>query len=152
MIKSKKDTLRYNMCATRMKFLITGSSGQVGRALIPKLQAKYGKDTILATDVVGPTMEFPSKCYILNVMHPEKLERFVVDFKVTQILHFASTSTAISETMPEKAIRVNMRGLENVFDVALKYDCGYYQAITQAQTICCILNSNIREMRELSST
>ena len=58
-------------------------------------------------------------------MHQTKFEKFVRDNKVNHIIHYAAILSATGEKMPEKAMEINIRGLENVFDVALKHKCAY---------------------------
>ncbi len=99
--------------------------GQVGKALIPRLQAKYGPDSVVATDITKPNERVPCKFLVMDIMHLNRFEKFVKDNKVNYIIHFAAILSATGEKIPQKAKEINIRGLENVLDVALKYRCGY---------------------------
>lgn len=98
--------------------------GQIGRALIPKLQAKFGPNCVVGTDAVKPAdLKLPCKFLILDIMHAKKMDKIVRDNGVNAIIHFAAILSATGETMPEKAKDINIRGLEHVFDVSLKNKC-----------------------------
>jgi FlaA1/EpsC-like NDP-sugar epimerase len=85
---------------------------------------KYGPNSVIGTDMVKkPEAKMPCKFMILDIMHKNKLEKIVRDNKVTSIVHYAAILSATGEKIPEKAKEINIRGLENVFDVALKYKC-----------------------------
>ena len=97
----------------------------MGRTLIPALIQKYGKDSVIGTDLTKPDDKFPCKFMLLNIMHEKKFEKIVHDNKVNTIIHFAAILSAAGEKPNgfEKAKEINIRGLENVFDVALKHKC-----------------------------
>jgi nucleoside-diphosphate-sugar epimerase len=98
--------------------------GQIGRALIPKLQAKYGPNCVVGTDAIKPAdLKLPCKFNILDIMHVKKMDKIVKDNNINSIIHFAAILSATGELMPEKAKDINIRGLEHVFDVALKHKC-----------------------------
>ena len=101
--------------------MITGALGQIGRALIPKLQGLYGKDSVVASDIAKPDGKFPCKFAILDILHHNRFEKCVRDNKINTIVHFAAILSATGEKMPEKAKEINIRGLENVFDICNKY-------------------------------
>jgi len=106
--------------------LITGSLGQIGKALIPKLQAKFGQGSVIATDMVKPEKPLTCKFMLLNIMQNGRFEKIVRDNKVNYIIHYAAILSATGEKIPEKAKEINIRGLENVFDIAIKHKCAYF--------------------------
>jgi nucleoside-diphosphate-sugar epimerase len=97
----------------------------VGQALIPVLIQKYGKESVIGTDMVKPSDKFPCKFLTLNIMHDKKFEKIVHDNKVNTIIHYAAILSAAGEKPNgfEKAKEINIRGLETVFDIALKHKC-----------------------------
>ena len=60
---------------------------------------------------------------MLDITHGARFEKIMRDHKVNTIVHFAAILSATGEKIPEKAKEVNIRGLENVFDIALKHKC-----------------------------
>ena len=92
--------------------------------MIPKLQAKYGNECVIGTDEVKPQDDkFPCKFLVLDITQQGRFDKIVRDNKVNTIVHYAAILSATGEKMPEQAKKINIRGLENVFDVALKHKC-----------------------------
>lgn len=108
--------------------MITGCLGQIGRALIPQLQEKYGKDSVVASDMIIPKDPMPCKFLQLNILHKKKLDKIIRDNKINAIIHYAAILSAAGENNPEKAKEININGLENVFDVAVKNNCMMFNA------------------------
>jgi nucleoside-diphosphate-sugar epimerase len=100
------------------KILVIGALGQLGSELTQALSLKYGKESIIASDIRHPE-ETPEYCFeILDVMNKEALKSLVVDQQVTQIYHLAAILSAKGEKDPQWAWRLNMESLLNVLDVA----------------------------------
>jgi FlaA1/EpsC-like NDP-sugar epimerase len=88
------------------------------------LHKQFGNDCVIGTDVSkNEGAKMPCKLMILDIKHKKKMEKIIHDNKVTDIIHYAAILSATGETMPEKAMQVNIKGLENIFDVAIKHGC-----------------------------
>eukprot|EP00831_Metopus_contortus_P077214 TRINITY_DN718_c0_g1_i6.p1 TRINITY_DN718_c0_g1~~TRINITY_DN718_c0_g1_i6.p1 ORF type:complete len:378 (-),score=53.69 TRINITY_DN718_c0_g1_i6:168-1301(-) len=109
------------------QFLITGCGGQCGKALIPVLQQKYGANSVIGTDLQKPDW-MKSRFMVLDIMHKGRMEKMIKDNNVNCIVHYAAILSAAGEKIPEKAKDINIRGLENIFDLALKYKCQVFNA------------------------
>ena len=103
------------------KFLITGASGQIGKALILVLNAKYPPENIIITDIIEPKSPFPNKFIKLDVTDPKAYEAIVKENSINIILHLASILSATGEADPAKTRFINNSGLENAIDMGLKY-------------------------------
>lgn len=80
-----------------------------------------GEGNVIASDVklpAGLDKKYPF-CY-LDVTNPDMMARVVLEQRVDVIVHLASILSAIGEKNPQLALRINIKGSENVFDVALR--------------------------------
>lgn len=110
------------------RYFITGSLGQIGKALVPELVKKHGADNVMTTDlmkksrseVFDGTVEYQS----LDVLDKQKFEDLLTNFKPTHIIHQASVLSAKGESMPEKTLEINNGGIFNVLDLARKHKLG----------------------------
>ncbi len=83
----------------------------------------------MATDISHTdSRDFPCKLFIVDVLHHNRLEKVIADNKVNTIIHLAAMLLMSSEKQPEKAMQINIRGLENVIDLALKHKCQLFNA------------------------
>jgi len=78
---------------------------------------------VVATDLVRPEGKFPCKFLILDILHDTKFDKIIRDNKINTIIHYAAILSATGEKNPDKAKAINIRGLEIVFDLALKHKC-----------------------------
>jgi nucleoside-diphosphate-sugar epimerase len=102
------------------KVLVTGSAGQIGAELVPRLRSIYGKENVVAgvhRARGGPSLsEGPVE--VLDIGDPSALTRVVKERKVDTIYHLAALLSAVGEKDPQLAWKVNMDGLRNVLEVA----------------------------------
>jgi threonine 3-dehydrogenase len=98
------------------KILVTGSNGQIGQILVRALQTRYGKETVLASDIRSD-----DDTLLLDVTERAQLKAIVLEHNVKQIYHLAAVLSATGEKNPPFAWGVNMRGLLNVLDVSLAH-------------------------------
>ncbi|WP_214071869.1 NAD-dependent epimerase/dehydratase family protein [Mucilaginibacter sp. dw_454] len=100
--------------------LIIGAKGQIGTELTVALRNKYGKDAVIATDLLEPNSSLlkDGPYMMLNVMEKLAIENIVTRYKVTTIYHLAAVLSASGEKKPSHAWSINMLGLMNVLDVA----------------------------------
>lgn len=59
----------------------------------------------------------------LDITHEKKLEKIVHDHKINMIINYAAILSLEGEKFPEKVRSINLRGLENVLDIAIKHKC-----------------------------
>ena len=100
------------------RVLITGALGQIGTELVVALREKHGQDAVIATDI-----RESNDCSLLDVMNKERIKELVSSEGITEIYHLAALLSATGEKNPELCWKINVEGLENVIDVAKRYDC-----------------------------
>jgi len=99
---------------------VTGSSGQIGSELVPYLRSLYGNSNVIAGDIrasVDPLMG-AGPFEILDVSDASALTRVIKERGVNVIYHLAGLLSAVGESNPQLAWRVNIDGLRNVLEVA----------------------------------
>ncbi|WP_297025991.1 NAD-dependent epimerase/dehydratase family protein [Thermoplasma sp.] len=97
--------------------LVTGSSGQIGTELVPYLREKYGKDSVISSDIME-TKGTETGYIRLDVTDRDSLDRAIEKYKVTDIFHLAGILSAKGEKDPDLAYRVNLNGTYNVLEAA----------------------------------
>lgn len=102
------------------RILLTGASGQVGAELTPAFQKIFGVDSVIASDVKHPQQPIDAHFAYCDVLDQDALSRVVLEQRIDVIVHLASILSAIGEQNPQLALKVNVRGGENVLDVALR--------------------------------
>ncbi len=105
--------------------LVTGAVGQIGSELTLALREKFGNDNVLATgrktkpsDVLlnsGP-FEF------IDIANQDTIEKVVKEYDIDTIYNMAAILSAVGEKNPQLCWNVNINGLYNIFDLAIKYD------------------------------
>ena len=104
--------------------LITGAAGQIGTELAAALRARYGAETVLATDIRNPTeWRAAGPAARLDVLDTEALRAAVERFEATEIFHLVAVLSAAAEQDPARAYRINMGSLLNVLQVAAETGC-----------------------------
>ena len=104
----------------RDTILLIGANGQIGTALLPRLQDCFGIDSVVASDLRMPTL--PQGLFeILDATQPDELSRIVRKYNITQIYHLAAVLSAKGESDPISAWNLNMQTLLNVFEVCRTY-------------------------------
>jgi len=105
------------------KILITGACGQIGTELTMELIKQFGEQNIIPSDIKKPLKSFGDNVLfeILDITDAAKLEKIVIDNKITEIYHLASILSAAGENNPELAWKINMQGLLNVLNIAKKH-------------------------------
>lgn len=100
----------------RETILVIGANGQIGTALLPKLQEAFGFNQVIAADLRAPKQEL-SRFELLDATKADELATLVQRNGVTQIYHLAAVLSAKGETDPLWAWNLNMQTLLNVLEV-----------------------------------
>ncbi len=102
------------------RILVTGARGQIGTELITALRQRYGRDNVLATDLlpVAPALTADGPYERLDVTDRDWLAWLVKQRRIDTIYHMAAILSATGEEKPRLAWNVNIGGLTNVLDVA----------------------------------
>ena len=101
----------------QQKILITGASGQLGSVLTEKLQEKWGKENVIASDLRFNTA-FNGYFETLDATDFEAVEKIVLKYRITQIYHLAAILSANGEKFPLNTWDVNMKTFFNVLEVS----------------------------------
>ncbi|MGY3214683.1 NAD-dependent epimerase/dehydratase family protein [Mucilaginibacter sp. HD30] len=105
------------------KILVIGSNGQIGTELVLNLRNRYGAGAVIASDIhlsdhpliKGGPFE------LINVLDKIVLEAVFEKQQPTQVYLLAAILSATGEKHPKMAWDLNMTGLLNVLDLAVKY-------------------------------
>jgi len=105
------------------RILITGALGQIGMELLEALQAKFGSDNVIASDIREPeTVDSSGFRYEkLDVLNSEQMENLIHSHDINEVYHLAALLSATGEKNPQLCWKINMDGLLNVLELARKY-------------------------------
>ncbi len=100
------------------KILLTGAAGQIGTELTQALRRKYGRDNVVASDIVppNPSLRDAGPYENLDVTRREDLDRILGKHKIDTVFHMAAILSATGEKKPQLAWHVNMDGTYNVLE------------------------------------
>jgi nucleoside-diphosphate-sugar epimerase len=101
----------------RETVLIIGANGQIGTALLPRLQAQFGISNVVAADLRKPATDV-GLFTLLDATKPDALTEVVQRYRITQIYHLAAILSAKGETDPIGSWNLNMQTLLNVLEVS----------------------------------
>jgi nucleoside-diphosphate-sugar epimerase len=105
------------MVMQRETVLIIGANGQIGTALLPRLQAQFGMNNVIAADLRKPATDV-GLFTLLDATKPDALTEVVRRYRITQIYHLAAILSAKGETDPIGSWNLNMQTLLNVLEVS----------------------------------
>lgn len=106
---------------TKNKILVTGAFGLVGSGLVPALQKKYGQDKVIALARKTVDDNFAGLLEMDDVTDAARIEELIQKYQIKEIYHLAGILSVGGEKNPQLAWDVNMGGLKNVLDLAVKY-------------------------------
>lgn len=102
------------------RILITGAFGQIGTELSTCLQERNGYENVVLTDIRLPENKGQSIVEELDVTDKERLNHLVTRYKIDTIYHMAALLSGSGEKNPDLCWNVNVNGLKNVLDIAVK--------------------------------
>jgi nucleoside-diphosphate-sugar epimerase len=105
------------------KILVTGAFGLVGSDLVEALQLKFGQDNVICLSHKTKSESFNGIVEQGSVQDVAGLEAIIQKHKISEIYHLAGLLSVGSEKNPNLAWEVNVGGLKNVLDLAVKYNC-----------------------------
>ena len=110
------------------RILVTGALGQIGTELVEALQARYGEDKVIATDIrMTPPGETIRGLYAhMDCTQLPQIFEVVRRYDIGTIYHLAALLSAVAEERPQVAWSLNMGGLYNILEVARQYDCALF--------------------------
>ncbi len=122
------------MPASRMappgeKTLVTGALGQIGTDLVEELRSRHGTDSVIASDVrevPGHPFLEESPFRLLSVLDVDGMDAVVEEEGVGTVFHLAAILSATGERNPELCRRVNVGGITNVLEAAMKHGLRIY--------------------------
>jgi nucleoside-diphosphate-sugar epimerase len=110
------------------RILITGALGQIGTELTIKLRKIYGKDFVIATDILkndsAAAQNGPFE--ILDVTVLNSMIEIAKKYNVDTIIHLAALLSAKAEASPLNAWNLNMGGLLNALETARELKAQFF--------------------------
>lgn len=103
-----------------MSILVTGANGQIGTILTETLRNKYGRDQVIASDIVRPSYD-DHPFLMLDILNVQRIREIIEDFEITEIYHLAAILSANGEWNPLKTWNVNLNGLLSILDLSREY-------------------------------
>jgi nucleoside-diphosphate-sugar epimerase len=111
------------------RILVTGSVGQIGSELTPRLREIYGNANVVAgvnrTQPSGELRE-SGPFETVDCTDAKQLDDVVGKYEIDTIIHLAAVLSAVAEAKPNVAWNVNITGLYNVLEVARERACAVF--------------------------
>lgn len=105
----------------KRKILVTGAFGLVGTDLVLALQEKVGKENVVALKRKSSNSSYDGILETGDVSDVDHLESLIKKYEITEVYHLAGILSAGGEKNPNLAWNVNVDGLRNVLELAVKY-------------------------------
>lgn len=103
------------------RILVTGALGQIGSELVELLSKKYGKSSVVVSDIREPARGSPDLEFVkLDVIDNEAIRKVLKERDITDIFHMAAILSAAGEKDPARTFWVNSNGTFNVVNEAHK--------------------------------
>jgi nucleoside-diphosphate-sugar epimerase len=103
------------------KILVTGAFGQIGTDLVPALQAKYGKDNVVALGHSKVPADFQGVSELCSIDQIDRLRELIKKYEIDTVFHLVSILSAKGEQNPNLTWETNMGGLKNILDLAVEF-------------------------------
>ncbi len=104
------------------KILVTGAFGQIGSELVPALQNKFGKESVIALGHKTIPDNFEGILEKGEVTDAHFIESVIKKYDVATIYHLVSLLSAKGEVDPSFTWHLNMDSLKMILDFAVKYN------------------------------
>ncbi|MDD3723053.1 MAG: NAD-dependent epimerase/dehydratase family protein [Lutibacter sp.] len=100
--------------------LIIGACGQIGTELTLKLRKKYGKNTIIASDISEGSDELmhSGPFEFINALDYNQISAIIDKYAINEVYLMAAMLSATGEKFPAKAWELNMNSLLNILNLA----------------------------------
>jgi len=103
------------------KVLVTGALGQIGTDLVQALRERYGKESVIASDIresADHSSVEGGPFVILDVLDTDEISRICQNEGVGTIFHLAALLSAVGERDPNLCRRINVGGTISVLEAA----------------------------------
>ncbi|HRF80978.1 MAG TPA: NAD-dependent epimerase/dehydratase family protein [Flavobacteriales bacterium] len=100
------------------KILVIGSSGQIGTELVEGLRARFGNESVVASDIKQPQVEQDGPFAMVDAMDRRGIERIIDKHGITEVYLLAALLSATAEKDPAFAWKLNMESLFIVLELA----------------------------------
>lgn len=104
----------YNM----ERFLIVGSSGQLGQEITLALEQMYGTENVVRSDIKQSNLVTQTLFEELDATDKDALKSVIQKHKITQVYQLVATLSATAEQKPLWSWDLNMRVLINTLELA----------------------------------
>lgn len=107
------------------KILVTGAVGQIGSELTLALREKFGNDNVLATGrktKPSDNLLNSGPFEYIDITSIDSIEKVIKKYDIDTIYNMAAILSAVGEKNPQLCWNVNINGLYNIFDLAIKYE------------------------------
>lgn len=103
------------------RILVTGAFGQIGSELVPALQAKFGKENVVAVGNSRIPEDFDGIVEKLNQPDKEGLRGLITKYEIDTVFHLVSLLSATGEKDPSFTWHLNMQSMKDVLDLAVEF-------------------------------
>jgi len=111
------------------RVLVTGAAGQIGSELTLALRDGIGEQNVVAVGHVkqpNPALRDSGPFHFIDCNEIESIADLVKRYRIDTIYHLAAILSAAAEKNPQPAWDVNIKGLQNVLEVAREYRCAVF--------------------------
>ena len=109
--------------------LVLGSAGQIGSELVPYLRNIYGNNNVVATyhrQPLIPEIKDGGPCENLDALEHDKVMNAVKKYNIDTIINLVAVLSAVGESKPTLAWKINMDSMLNVLEIAKEAHCAVF--------------------------
>jgi len=100
------------------KILVLGALGQIGTDLVSSLRVRFGKESVVASDIRKPTHFIEEPFVVVDAKDREALRKVIVEYGITEVYQLVAMLSATAEKNPIAGWDLNMITLFNVLELA----------------------------------